>query len=207
MCYLKEAFAPEFLSNWVLAGIGAAAVIVAVITLFSIKDQATAARLNAQALIDAERAWVMAELSAYGDSLRTLVGEGYETGHGLYQSISVENVKLTLRNQGKTPAWIENVRAQVDIVDSTSVRNEPVLRGGTQGSMEPLGAGEERSRSLELVCDGRREGDQFLSIYVVITYRDIFGRSHETTLGYSVTSISNGQLLRQQALPHRNRNT
>lgn len=165
---------------------------------------AKAALLNAQAVISAERAWVMAELNCYGDSFRIFEGTGTFWGGPMVETTEIQSIKLTCKNQGKSPAWIDQVYGQLDIVDSTSVSNDPILRRGHHGPMGPLGAGEAQSRSLELRCEGRRRSHEFLSIYVVIEYRDIFGKKHETHIGYSVSGNS---LARQNGLPERNRNT
>jgi hypothetical protein len=165
---------------------------------------AKAALLNAQAVITAERAWVMADLSYSGEYPQVLEGEGTFYGGPILKTTEVSNIKLTCRNQGRSPAWIDMVRAQVDIVDSKSVSMSPVLREGNRGPMGPIGAGGEISRSLELRCEGHREQNEFLSIYVLIEYRDIYGEKHETHLGYSVSGKS---LMRQNARPERNRNT
>jgi hypothetical protein len=165
---------------------------------------AKAALLNAQAVITAERAWVMADLSWYGESLRIVEETGTFGGGPTVETTEIENIKLTCKNQGKSPAWIDVVHGQIDIVDSTSVCIDPIMRNGNHGPMGPLGAGEEQSRSLELRCKGRIKPHEFLSVYVVIEYRDIFEKTHETHIGYSVSEISLG---RQNGLPERNRNT
>jgi hypothetical protein len=196
-------------SNWALVFVGSLGVVAAFITLLEIgkqtkasKDAASAALLNAQAVITAERAWVMADLD--GAPLAIFEATGTFWGGPLVETTEIQNVKLTCRNQGRSPAWIDRVRAQVDIVDSDSVSIDPILRKGTHGPMVPLGAGEEESRILKLRCEGRRKPEEFLSIYVLIEYRDIFGEKRETQLGYSV---HDNLIHRQNGLPGRNRNT
>lgn len=168
------------------------------------KNAAEAAQLNAQAVINAERAWIIAELGLFGETVGVIEGEGYFQSEAPIKCTQVMNVKLTCKNEGKTPAWIDHVRAVLEIVDPNSVRVEPETSKWTHGPMPPIGSGQERSRSLELRCNGHAEDHEFLSISVLVEYRDIFDKKRETWLGYSV---SGGQLVRQNGLPHRNRNT
>jgi len=165
---------------------------------------ANAARLNAQAVIDAERAWIFAELGLYQERIRILQGSSTFYGEGPFESTSIMNIKLTLKNHGKTPAWIDAIHAQVDIVDSASIAREPALDGGNHGPMQPIAAGAERSRSLELTCRGHRNQGEFLSVNVVIDYHDIFGINRQTVLGYSADEAN---LIPQFGLAERNQNT
>jgi hypothetical protein len=190
--------------EWWLCILGFPTLIFVFLQTLATSKAAKAALLDAQAVITAERAWVMADLGFYGDRLQIFEGTGTFWGGPVVETTEIQNIKLTCKNQGRSPAWIDRVHAQVDIVDPTSVSIDPVLRRGTHGPMLPLGAGEEQSRSLEMRCEGRRGPGEFLSIYVLIEYRDIFGKGHETHLGFSVSGHS---LARQNALLGRNRNT
>jgi hypothetical protein len=168
---------------------------------------AKAALLNAQALINSERAWIMADLCSYGkdpEIFEIVEGTADYRGEGSVETTKVRLVKLTCKNQGRSPAWIDVVYGQVRIVNPTTVATDP-LKEGNHGPMEPIGPGGEDSRSLDLECRGTRRGGEFLSIYVVIEYRDIFDRKRETFLGYSVHP--NGSFGRQFGIPKRNRNT
>jgi len=69
----------------------------------------------------------------------------------------------------------------------------------------PLGPGKELSRNLTIECPGRARQEQFISIYVIIEYRDIFENNRTTSLGYTVDT--HGNINRQEALLERNRNT
>jgi hypothetical protein len=80
---------------------------------------ARAALLNAQAVINAERAWVFAELGWYdrGANIVENAVRGRESTSAF--------VRLTCRNEGKTPAWIDHVYSHVDIVSAVSVTGDP----------------------------------------------------------------------------------
>jgi hypothetical protein len=71
--------------------------------------------------------------------------------------------------------------------------------------MEPLGADKEQFRLLQMQCDGHQKENEFLSVYVVVEYHDIFGTKRETSLGYSIHA--NSDIYRHFALSRRNRNT
>ncbi len=70
--------------------------------------------------------------------------------------------------------------------------------------MEPIGPDAEGFTMLELHCAGCRTNDEFLSLYVIIEYHDIFNIKRLTTVGYT---IQNNMIFRQEGLPDRNRNT
>ncbi len=168
------------------------------------RDNAKAAELNAQTLVNTERAWIMAELGWYD---RVQIGErDVRQGDGPIEHFTDISAKLTCRNTGRSPAWIENVRAQLEIVRK-SLNAEPPAKEMLQsfGPMEPLGAGDKRDRSLQLTGSGHATSDDFYSVYVIVEYRDIFGVQRETTLGYSIRQ--SGEIGRQFALPQRNRYT
>ena len=115
--------------------------------------------------------------------------------------------KLTCRNEGRSPAWIENIRGRIEIFSKFPISEAP--KGSDLaflGPMEPLGAGKERSRVLQFICSGHAKKGEHFSVYVLVEYRDIFGIRRETTLGYSVVPDGIG-IYRQEALPERNRNT
>lgn len=152
-----------------------------------------------------ERAWVLAELGWYKGGLHVAETSGYGVGTPFSETTQA-NIKLTCRNDGRSPAWIDNVYGQIEL---RIPKNDPAPDRKsltTCGPMEPLGPGQERSRVLQLQCPGHPSGNQFLSAYVIVEYRDIFGIKRETTLGYSFDSKGE-EIYRQYALPERNRNT
>jgi hypothetical protein len=221
-----EAFAPATWSNWALVLVGGAAAFAALKTLRAIERQGVsmrrqttilrnsvavaqkgsdAALLNAQAVINAERAWITAELGWYeGTPNRVLLGAYKKFGKTQLDSVTA-NMKITYKNEGRTPAWIDNVYGRMDIVSAASETQEyGKSEFGQFGPVDPIGAGVEKSRSFCLNCEGRVEEGKFLSISVIVAYHDILGQKRETTLGYSLDL--KGNLCRQDGLPWRNRN-
>jgi len=68
--------------------------------------------------------------------------------------------------------------------------------------LEPLGPGAERSCVLQMQCDGHMGKNDCVSLYIVIVYRDIFGKRRTTSMGYSAIDADN--IARQNAFPKRN---
>lgn len=156
---------------------------------------------------NSERAWVMAELGWYEKGIHIQEGTTRNRDDTIFKS-TIARVKLSCKNEGRSPAWIDNVYGRVDIVASASLEDDPqrskLSKLGSFGTMGPIGPGGEKSTSLELRCHGHRGKDEFLSAYVVIEYHDIFHIKRTTTLGYTVNDDA---AYRQDGLPERNRNT
>jgi hypothetical protein len=124
---------------------------------WSTASAAKAALLNAQALINSERAWIMAELSSYGkdpEIFEVVEGTTDFSGERAVETTRVKLAKLTCKNQGRSPAWIDAVYGQVSIdgVDILATTEIDPSKTGSHGPMGPIGPGGEASRGLELVC-------------------------------------------------------
>ena len=171
------------------------------------KEAASAARASAEGLTNSERAWVLADLGWYEKGSHIIEGTSRSRGKDPFDSTTIY-AKLTYRNEGRSPAWIGNVSGKAEIVNvvTTTLEDSPDLEAlETFGPMGPIGAGQADHHSLELTCDGHRKEGEFLSIYVLITYRDIFGTERRTSLGYSIDPA--GEFIRQDGMPERNQNT
>jgi hypothetical protein len=171
----------------------------------ALEKNALAAKTTAESVVNAERAWIMGELSWWENS-RLRISQLSST----IQSQTVERtavaLKLTCKNEGKSPAWIDNVYGHLESFSTASELGAPNrVDGRNFGPMGPLGAGRERSQSLDLTCPAKMKDEDYLAVYVVIEYRDIFGVKRETFLGHALDA--HGNIGRQDALPERNRNT
>ena len=152
-----------------------------------------------------ERAWILAELGWYEGGLH--VTENTSLVDDLTTNSTNVNVKLTCRNEGRSPAWIDSIHGQIQIFAKRSTLEIPKRADlDSLGAMEPLGAGKERARILQFSCSGRVKKGEYFSVYVLLEYHDIFGIKRETTLGYSIDPHGMG-IYRQEALPERNQNT
>jgi hypothetical protein len=165
-----------------------------------ISQQITLAQKNVDYIANTERAWVMGELGWYEK-----VGPNIQESSVKGAARTIVMMKLTCKNEGKSPAWIENVYTRLDITSGSLIDEIDTENLGSNGRWGALSGGESRSQSVEfLAYDVRGEGE-FLSVFVIIEYRDIFDIKRETFLGYSIDA--HGNVYRQNGLPNRNRNT
>jgi len=162
------------------------------------RDSALTARIEAESLQNAERAWILAHAEWFDVSGR-LVTES----SGLWTSHIA--VKIICKNEGKSPAWIDGIHARLSIVKSRAkLVNYESVACDHFGPIAPIGPGETGEKNLHLESDGVMELGQFFDLFVIIEYHDVFGLRRETTIGYS---INEKQLNRQFGVPERNRNT
>jgi len=155
---------------------------------------------------NAERAWVMTELGTYYADGRARIAENDMNDAAGRRETTGLTVKLTCRNEGRSPAWIDSVKGYAEIMNN--VRElAPVTGHAMQsyGWMGPLAPGKAIERSLDFSCERHARPEQYISIYVVVEYRDIFENKRTTCLGYSTDM--DGNFHRQEGLPERNRNT
>lgn len=170
------------------------------------EKSAEAALLNAQALVNAERSWILAELGWWENQPTRIALTESKEGDGPIVSSITANLKLICRNEGKSPAWVDKIYGRMDVVSTRAeIKKYDRQECGNLGLMEAIPAGGERAHSFRLEGDGRLENGAFLSVYVIIDYHDVFGHPRETTIGYSLGL--GGNLNRQDAIVSRNRNT
>jgi len=169
------------------------------------QEQAATSRAMARSTINAERAWILGELGGDAFGSMNVVESTSQTQRGRSETTNARLV-LTCKNEGRTPAWIDNIYGHMEILARQSDIKGRGNRhdGQTFGVMGPLGAGKKRVRSLDLTCSGRLQEGNVLSVYVLVQYRDIFNFTRETYLAYSIFDSKN---IYQQPLPERNRNT
>lgn len=150
-------------------------------------------------LIASERAWVLGEVipNEFASVLSDTNIRGIMTT-GL-------SIKLRLRNEGRSPAWVDGIFARADIVSN---RSEIVEYGESgcpsHGGLQPIGAGSEGEKPLFLVCDGCLKDGKFVTIFILVIYRDVFDITRHTTVGYSIDKYNP---LMRQAGPSRNKHT
>lgn len=148
----------------------------------SAKNAAEAAFRNAQAVIDAQRAWILVDVERVpgmgGVFLGTTIERGIETEHTML------NVRVMCRNEGKTPAWITEKRAGLRIVKSIPL--EPDLEGLEiiQPEPEALAAGRDTTKDVSLTFNQQRADDEVSLVYGMVKYRDIFQVERQTVFAY-----------------------
>jgi hypothetical protein len=129
-------------------------------------QQAEAARITAQSMVNSERAWLTAFLEWPTSEGRVLFSD-FPPDMKATDVVCV----LRLKNDGRTPAWIELISAGMEISGGEKQPEIP-----TTAYVEPLGAGKERSVELTLHCPGKPKmlKSEHLSIHITVRYRDIF---------------------------------
>lgn len=148
--------------------------------LGTMRDTAKANRDSADALVNAERAWIMVYLDWQPPATVRILSSQHETSAYL---------QCVCTNHGKTPAWIDEICCKFEIIpwfhESPDFKNmEPY-----DSTPEPVAAGaSSQIRKLEPVADGvsNQEG-KVRMIYGVVKYWDMFGLKRESTFGYQIT--------------------
>jgi hypothetical protein len=184
---------PPIWSNWALVSVAVGTGILALRSPNQIKrqakateDAATAAKTSADAVINAERAWVMVDVEQ-------VPGQGIRTVHTdllTNEQSTMIYARLICKNDGKTPAWITEKRAGLKIIGPhDKLPTEPELDslGVWQREPEPLGVGRDSKKEITPQAKGTEGFDDSAILYGAIFYRDVFGRERKTVFGYRVT--------------------
>ena len=168
-------------------------------TIFVIWRQISTAR-------NAQRAWVMVDVEhddkKWADG-KTHILKGSGTGGDTTAFYAV----LVCRNEGSSPAWINEKRAKFEIV--TSLPPKPNLESAQffQDGPIPIGTGRALPHTDELhfepVAMGHQEHGKMTVIYGAVKYRNIFDEHCETTFAYRIV---NGELRRLEGYPEYNKN-
>ncbi len=148
--------------------------------------QLNVSQAQADALINSEHAWIMADVewdtSKWADRKAHVV-EGSGTGGdttGIY-------IVLTCRNEGRSPAWIEEKRARFQIVDALPDTADLTSYEIIQVGPEAVGVGKANHVAWQPAAIGHASFGRMMVIYGVVKYWDIFERPRETTFGYRIT--------------------
>jgi hypothetical protein len=142
---------------------------------------------------NAERAWVMTYLD-FGDSLPIAINTSRGPNNEIVHGVTV-SLKLRLRNEGRSPAFIHQIQGWCKIVQGKlnaippSVPNDEKMK--TFAPIDPIGPDKEDQVHLYLDGEGSKEERQWLVVFVVVEYRDIFDKMRSTRCGYAV----NGQTI------------
>jgi hypothetical protein len=197
-----------FWSNWAFVVIGGLAAGAAVWTLFAVreqakhtKDAARAALLNAQAVINAERAWILVDIANPHPETGNLFVEGIQNGKDYFTLF----VNLICRNEGRSLAWVTEKRIGMQCVDilppepdmseTELIEVEPIPIPPTQPSV---------IREQQVTAEGSKLPGKMTVIYGSVKYRDIFDKPRETIFGYRVTPT---RIERLSGYPAYNRTT
>ncbi len=186
-------------ATWALVVVGIVAAYIGLQTLADIKKQT-------QGFINDGRSWIMVEVQPIPGAGPIFDGKTVSRG---IRDIVAENTAFTARiickNDGKTPAWITEKRACIDIVDSLPeipdwTRTQPI-----QIEPEPLSVSQiGRPKDEGLTCKRGREQGKMFVLYGIVKYRDPFGGNRSTSFGYK---IRDDGVLERLTHPKYNENT
>jgi hypothetical protein len=179
--------APITKGEWLIAGITAVYAVISYFMLRAIKRQASAAEAD----IAAQSPWIMVNVEyspgMTGPFLGTSSGKDIE---GVQQHTDFI-FRFDCVNHGRTPALITEKSATLKMVPKGKLPNNPDLTSLTvfDRRVEPLAAGEKSKQGKDeyLSVPGYRSLDEWIVLYGVVKYRDVFGRDRQTTFGYEVT--------------------
>jgi hypothetical protein len=174
------------------------------LTLGAITWQSWETRKAAEAAINSDRAWILADLGWHqGCPPNYQMCSGLDANGEWGHSIAA-NIRLDCKNEGRCPAWIESIQARMEIATDAS----RLAKNGELQSFDvlpPMGVGVERSAPLDLTCPGKTiDLGKAAYILVVIKYWDGFGVKGITSVGYR---LSSGGTLSRDGIPSRNYNT
>jgi hypothetical protein len=198
-----------FWATIALALVGFVGIGVGIRTLRILKRQTKAAEdatkvalLNTQALINAERAWIMVDLEWPNSSKPT------QTVSNSGEPITSVPFLLRCFNEGKTPCWVTGKRVCAQIVDTIPEKPEMEKLPAMWTGLDPVKVGKEASFLQGAIgLSGHFRDDQTLIIWGVVTYRDAFNENLETLWGYYCQPKTSGPHLHRIRESAYNRNT
>jgi len=179
------------------------AALIAAGALIALYYQTKAANRTAKYVMNADRAWLMVDV----DSVPGMgAAYGSEMVNGVHVANTSVRIRIQCRNDGKTPAWITEIRARLNVISgyvkSPDLESTEVL----EPNPEPV-APQARSAVHDhtLTCTKIAEPGQILVLYGVVFYRDMFEAERYTTFGYTVSMVDGK--LRRLPYPEFNENS
>jgi hypothetical protein len=157
------------------------------------KKHADAAKKSADALVNAERAWIMADMVFSGEVIRGLPDSApyiavHETSIGGIGTVEVD-ICLICKNDGRTPAWITERRICFRNVAVLPTKPDyETVRGWEYMTQElaPMKVGGDLTTRWKLECEGPTKAGNDLFAYGIVKYRDAFSPERETRFIYTV---------------------
>ncbi len=153
--------------------------------------QLAVSQKQADALINSERAWVMAQIE--GDKAKWADRKVHIVlGSGTGGDSTGTWIVLSCHNEGKSPGWIYEKRVKFEVVSKVNPTPDfdslPIVFEGR----EPIGIGQTaipnvtNLHRLETAMGHAKSGDMML-IYGIVKYQDIFKEKRTVTFGYRIT--------------------
>lgn len=183
----KKESVPMTRFEWIISIITFIYSAFSVFTFFAIKRQVRAA----EGELAAQSPWIMVNVEyspgMTGPFLGTSSGKDIE---GVQRHTDFM-FRFDCVNHGRTPALITEKAAILIMVPKGKLPNKPDLSSLKiiDSRVEPLAAGERSKQGKDeyLSVPGYQGLDDWVVLYGVVRYRDVFGRNRQTTFGYEVT--------------------
>lgn len=196
--------APPTQGEELIAVITAVYALFSILTYFMIRRQAK----SAEAELAAQSPWIMVNIEhtpgmhgRFTGASRT--GNEPETHHTDFI------FRFDCINHGRTPALITEKRANLIIVPKNALPKNPDLRATRvfDDRVEPLAANQKSVREKDeyFSAPGYQSLDDWVVLYGVVKFREVFGRDRQTTFGYEVTI--GDKIERLSGYPKYNENT
>jgi hypothetical protein len=188
---------PHGLLEWINAASTVVIAIFAVVTALAIIVQVKVAKKS-------ERAWLMVELEEDHPPISDGINQGVHN--------TTVHISFSVKNQGRTPAWITQIKAGLVILESMdSTESLPVRPNLSKETIKygtrQLAVNEEFESEFQVTCQGDRQVGKLMVLYGIVKYRHIFSdREAHTTFGYKVTPAGT-RLIRLSGHPKYNENT
>ena len=182
-------FAVYWSADWVTAWATCALVVVGVVgaclalkTLRDIEAQTTAIQRQTESLVTSERAWILVKVDwvpGYVGVKRLDSSDGGER--------SVGSIRIYCANEGRSPAWITEVRAAFEMFGTKqSLPAKPSPGSLIHPHPEPVAPGGLFTKDETLYAEGFQDTGDAAVIYGTVKYRDMFKEDRETTFAYTV---------------------
>jgi hypothetical protein len=161
-------------------------------------------RLQVMTTRDIERPWIIVDIEHDSDKWADRKTHILQ-GSGMAGDTSSFYGLLVCKNEGKSPAWIDEKRAKFEIVETLPEKPRLEAAEIVQIGPEPIGIGKVIPRAWVPEAVGHQEIGKTSIVYGVVRYRDIFDKRHESIFGYRITP--SGEFVRLENKPEYNKNT
>jgi hypothetical protein len=171
------------------------------------RKAANAAKASAEALISAERGWVMVDLVPVPAGISLVLGHTSKGHNEPDRQYISARVRCVCNNQGKTPAKILEKRAAAIIVKADQpLPEQPNFDIEIQDPVPHYVQGNDAAkRDWTLFADGKEETGAMVVVYGTVRYRHLFSNQDvHSSFGYRIV---NNELERLTDYPKYNENT
>jgi hypothetical protein len=188
--------------EWVMAILTTFYVVISYFGFRAIKRQADIAEKPANAVVNAEAAWIMVKITLFSGTGAEAIRENEDAGRKTTSAF----ITCHCQNRGNTPGTV--IEKRIGLATVTSLPTKPDLSGTIVFQAEPelLAGGQESHRHFDIGGNPREFGKTTI-IYGIVRYRDVFDRDRYTTFGYMLSPDKPPRIERIPNYPQYNENT